>query len=651
MPETTSKRVASPVENPGDGSQRTGTAWKRRSLTVLISPVTAIVLVALAFVSPKLTADPFLLQFVPTVLVALLASMHVWLLLRVNLLSFASPPFMAVGGYALALVAAEGTTNLAALILLCFVIPAALALPLGLVLLRLRGTYFALVTFVLAQVVVLIIIIAEGPLGGSSGISGIPPATLGSTTFAAAGDLVRFSVVVAVVGLVMAAVVSVVWRREFAAIDENEPLAASLGLQPWLFKTLAFVCAAGVAGLAGLILINQLGNAHPDSFLPLSAVNHVAAAVIGGASFLGPLVGALLLSWLVHTFASQAQYSQLLLGAALIAVTLFAKRGLTGLVADGAKLGMRVGRRRTEPDDEPSEEPTARQAEHGTGVARAPQTRRREVVESGEVVLKVESLSKRFGGIAAVDGVSLELRAGDVLGVIGPNGAGKTTLINLVAGAMTPSDGTVTLSGKIVTGSSPQRMSRRGIARSYQQTSVFSSVTVRENLARAKAFSKRWVSDDELDDLLVSTGLHKRLDDRAGDLPYGMQKLLGLLLPLATQPTVLLLDEPAAGLEVSERVRIDQLVDWAVERGSAVLLVEHDMDLVRRVCPRLLVMDTGKTLAEGSPEVVLADPDVITAYLGVTDEDDLGDLSVLARLGEDTAPAPEHRPTEEVQHG
>jgi ABC-type branched-subunit amino acid transport system ATPase component len=237
-----------------------------------------------------------------------------------------------------------------------------------------------------------------------------------------------------------------------------------------------------------------------------------------------------------------------------------------------------------------------------------------------------------------------------VLGVIGPNGAGKTTLINLVSGAMTPSGGSVTLSGKDVTGSSPQRMSRRGIARSYQQTSVFSSATVRENLARAKAFSKRWVTDAELDDLLLSTGLHKRLDDRAGDLPYGLQKLLGLLLPLATQPTVLLLDEPAAGLEVSERVRIDQLVDWAVERGSAVLLVEHDMDLVRRICPRLLVMDTGKTLAQGSPEVVLADPDVITAYLGVTDdgEDDPADPG---RLGDDTGQVSAHTATEEVQHG
>jgi ABC-type branched-subunit amino acid transport system ATPase component/ABC-type branched-subunit amino acid transport system permease subunit len=623
-----------------------------RRLRVVAAPVATIVLVAAAWVTPKLTVDPFVLQFVPTVLVTLLAAMHVWLLLRVNLLSFASPPFMAVGGYVLALTAINLTSNAVVLIVMCLVVPALMALPLGLVLLRLRGTYFALVTFVLAQVVVLVIIIAEGPLGGSSGISGIPPATLGATSFAAAGDLVRFSVMVAVVGLAIAAVVSVVWRRHFAAIDENEPLAASLGLQPWRYKTLAFVAAAGVGGLAGLILINQLGNSHPDSFLPLSSVNHVAAAVIGGPSFLGPALGALLLSWLVHTFASQAQYSQLFLGVALILVTLFAKRGIAGLFADAAGLLRRSDSRDT---GEQCEGKTARGPEGGSAPIR--ERRRHEIPKAAPVVLSVDDLTKSFGGVAAVAGVSLQLRAGEILGVIGPNGAGKTTLINIVAGAMTPSSGSVTLAGKDVTGASPQRMSRQGLARSYQQTSVFARATVRENFARAKAFSKRWISDEELDGLLCSTGLDQRLDDRAGDLPYGQQKLLGLLLPLATRPDVLLLDEPAAGLELSARGHIDELVDWAVERGSAVLLVEHDMDLVRRICPHLLVMDTGKPLAEGTPHDVLSNPDVITAYLGVA-ADDEEDLAEIAELTERSGDGPDdghatetELQAEELRHG
>lgn len=620
-----------------DRAPRQAKVRNRSTLKAAVVPALSVMLVAFAVLIPKLTADPFLLSFVPTCLVTLLASIHVWLLLRVNLLSFASPPFMAIGGYVLALIAMHVTSNALLLVLACFVVPALVALPMGLVLLRLRGTYFALVTFVLAQVVVLLVIIVDGPLGGSSGISGIPAASLGSQTFAAAGDLIRFSVSVSVVGLAIAAVVSVVWRRHFAALEENEPLASSLGLRPWLYKTLAFVTAAGVAGLAGLVLINQLGNAHPDSFLPFSAVNHVAAAVIGGTSFLGPVVGALLLSWLIHAFASQAQYSQLLLGAALIAVTLFAKRGLTGLVVDGTRMLQGAGRR-SGADQRQREQDQPRKAEFTAAgsEAHARTAPRRTPVTSGDIVLSVKGLSKRFGGVAAVDDVSLELRKGDVLGVIGPNGAGKTTLVNMVAGAMEPTTGTVTLNGKDVTGYTPHRMSRQGIARSYQQTSVFSAATVRENLARAKSFSKRWVSDEELDQLLRSTGLAARLDDQAGDMPYGLQKLLGLLLPLCTRPALLLLDEPAAGLEVSERVRVDELVDWVVERGTSVLLIEHDMDLVRRICPRLLVMDTGKTLAQGDPEEVLSNPEVITAYLGAEEDDDVPDVPTVSARSEGT---------------
>jgi ABC-type branched-subunit amino acid transport system ATPase component/ABC-type branched-subunit amino acid transport system permease subunit len=607
------------MPRPAPAGRVLRTPGRGQALRLLAAPVLAFALVAASFVVPKLTADPFLLSFVPTIVVAQLATLHVWLLLRVNLLSFASPAFMAVGAYTLALTASHVTTNAVVLVALSFLVPAVLALPLGALLLRLRGTYFALVTFVLAQVIVLIVVIGKGPLGGTSGISGIPAATVGASTFGAGGPLLRFSVVVGLIGVAVAGVVTLCWRRHFAAIDENEPLAASLGLRPWAYKTASFVTAAGVAGLAGLVLVNQLGNAHPDSFTPFSAVNHVAAAVVGGVPILGPVIGAVVLAWLVHTFASQAEYSQLLLGATLILVVLYARGGITGTLARGfglvaSRTPAATGRRRrAENVGLPPERDAAALNKSAEPAPDLP----------NEPILVVADLSRRFGGVAAVDGISFELKAGEIIGVIGPNGAGKTTLINMISGHIASSGGRVELDGRNLAGAPSHTMSRHGIARSYQQTSVFATVSVRENLARVKAFSPRWIEESELADLLAATGLLGRLDDRAGDLPYGLQKLLGLLLPIATRPRVLLLDEPAAGLERAERGRIDELVAWVVRRGCAVLLVEHDMDLVRRICPRVIVMETGRPLAAGVPEDVFADPKVITAYLGVSDEDEL----------------------------
>jgi ABC-type branched-subunit amino acid transport system ATPase component len=200
--------------------------------------------------------------------------------------------------------------------------------------------------------------------------------------------------------------------------------------------------------------------------------------------------------------------------------------------------------------------------------------------------------------------------------VIGPNGAGKTTLINVISGRLAPSDGSVLLDGRDVTGQPAHALSRLGVARTFQQTNIFRSVSVRENISRAIRFGRRGVQPG-LERLLGEFGLAERLDEQSDKLPYGLQKMLGLLMAFATGPRMLLLDEPAAGLERAERHRIDAFVQHVREAaGCSVLIVEHDMDLIRRLCPRVLVLDAGAVLADGPPAEVLARPDVITAYLG-----------------------------------
>lgn len=237
--------------------------------------------------------------------------------------------------------------------------------------------------------------------------------------------------------------------------------------------------------------------------------------------------------------------------------------------------------------------------------------------------LRVEGLSKRFGGLQVFEGVNFTLAPREILGVIGPNGAGKTTLINVICGRLPATGGRVFLGGADVTGSPFHSLSRMGVVRSFQQPNLFRSATVRENLARAIRFSdgtaSRW---DTLGDLLRQLELAPRLDEQSDNLPYGLQKMLGLLLAYAALPTVLLLDEPAAGLERRERTRVDDFVHHVqATHGCGVLIVEHDMDLIRRLCPRIIVLDAGKVLAEGPPETVLARRDVIDAYVGAGEEE------------------------------
>jgi ABC-type branched-subunit amino acid transport system ATPase component len=236
--------------------------------------------------------------------------------------------------------------------------------------------------------------------------------------------------------------------------------------------------------------------------------------------------------------------------------------------------------------------------------------------------LSVEGLAKRFGGLRVLEDVDFTLPPGAVLGVIGPNGAGKTTLINVITGRTPPSAGRILLGGQDVTGWPTHALSRLGVVRSFQQTNTFKTADVRENVARALRFSRGGLDGwSRLAPLLRDFGLADRLGEQSDKLPYGLQKMLGLVLAYAADPQVLLLDEPAAGLERGERSRVDDFVHHVAAQGRSVLIVEHDMDLVRRLCPEILVLDAGAVLAKGPVAEVLARPDVIAAYVGADTED------------------------------
>jgi branched-chain amino acid transport system ATP-binding protein len=230
-------------------------------------------------------------------------------------------------------------------------------------------------------------------------------------------------------------------------------------------------------------------------------------------------------------------------------------------------------------------------------------------------VLRVTGLQKRFGGVLALDGVSLEVAGGELHAIIGPNGAGKTTLIDLLSGALRPSAGTVVLDGRDITGLAMHRRVRLGLARSYQVTSVFPNFTVRENLALAVEGAGGPTDRDSAGTALDAVGLGARADQLAGTLAHGERRQLELGLALATGAQILLLDEPMAGMGPEETARILHLLE-ALKRRRTIVLVEHDMQTVFRLADRISTLVYGRLIASGAPDEIRRHPEVRRAYLG-----------------------------------
>lgn len=250
----------------------------------------------------------------------------------------------------------------------------------------------------------------------------------------------------------------------------------------------------------------------------------------------------------------------------------------------------------------------------------------------GERLLSIEGLHRNFAGLRAVDDFSCAVSRGELLGLIGPNGAGKTTVFNMMAGVLRPTSGRIRFEGQDITGMRPDRIARLGIGRTYQNLRVFPDITVFDNVSIGAIgrfgtsmigtllpFSERrrdaCIAHATIE-ALERVGLFERADQPAGNLPYGQKKLLEIARALALAPKLLLLDEPAAGLNIGETEALSELVQGLGDEGLTVILVEHDMPMVMRVCDRIVVLDSGKKIADAAPGEVRADQAVRAAYLG-----------------------------------
>lgn len=296
--------------------------------------IASLVALASAFVVPFVSESPLVYSIANQVLIAITAAFSVYIMLRMDLLTFAVPAFMAIGGYTVAIAALRGgITDTIGLAALAFGVPALIALPLGALVLRLRGVYFVLVTFVLTEIVQLLLFETPAFTGGSNGLVGMPATTLFGLSLADNRAVLLVATGLALAAALITAAISSYFRQHFAAIEENEILAQSLGLVVWRYKAMGFVVAAGLAGLAGFSLVNMLLTAHPTSFSAISSVNYIAYTIIGGRnSMLGPIVGSTLLVWATSIFSMRGEYSQGLFGVLIMVVILLARGGICGTV-------------------------------------------------------------------------------------------------------------------------------------------------------------------------------------------------------------------------------------------------------------------------------------------------------------------------------
>jgi ABC-type branched-subunit amino acid transport system ATPase component/branched-subunit amino acid ABC-type transport system permease component len=494
--------------------------------------------------------------------------------------------------------------------------------------LRTRGINLAIATLGMGIVLFSLVLSDFHFAGGDTGIRVGNPSIFG-WDFGAIVHPYRYGLV-ALAALTLSALAVANLRRgrvgrRLLAVRSNERAAAALGVNVFAGKLYAFALASALAALAGVLLAFQGPTVLPAQFDVLTSITVIGVAVVGGiGSIGGALLAATLLpggvgTQLLHGVDNLESYLPLASGLFLLYVL---RSGRNGLYEMNAHLVRRIGRLVRSPSrtKAPREEP---------GDPDAPA-----LVRRPPRVLRVSGLRVQFGGVVAVDDVSLDLVPGEVHGLIGPNGAGKTTVIDALTGFVRPNRGTIELDdtqGRRVSVApwSAQRRARTGMARSFQSLELFADLSVRENLAVAcdDGGALRYLNDLFVPGRIRLTPpalaairefrLEDDLDRKPGELAFGKRRLVAIARAVAADPSVLLLDEPAAGLSDEEARELGTLIrtlarDW----GMSILLVEHNVDLVLSTSDRVTVLEAGAVLARGAPQDIARDPRVVSAYLG-----------------------------------